>query len=246
MSMLHAICALVAAYDSNRQVDYYIQTRPEDAHWVDNMKSIIKYFLRQPKKVLTCGHGIISGLPCVSFSTDGKRNGLSNIVVKAVLFDVLNLMLHVLPPFVIIENVYKFIWRWFVKRVRNFACNIYRITTKVFDAQYFGSAQRLRRRFRVMVRSKLMLADCVWPEAAATPMSLTSFILSCRTEGLWKPAKRHQFELLTRPQFIRGSTIVLVPGVLSFLLEWMRASHPTFPLVKNCLQKEKSLCIFTR
>ena len=119
----------------------------------------------------------------VSFSTDGKRNGFSNMVVEAVLLDLLNLILHVLPPVVIIENVSKFPWRWFVKRVRNFACNIYRITTKVLDAQYFGSAQRLRRRFIVMVRSKLMLADCVWPEAAATSMSLTSFILSYRTKA---------------------------------------------------------------
>ena len=64
MSMLHAICALVAACDSNRPAAHYIQSRHEEAQWVDDMRSMIKCFLRQPKKSLTCVHGIISGPPC--------------------------------------------------------------------------------------------------------------------------------------------------------------------------------------
>ena len=58
--MFHESFALVAARDSNLRVAHYIQNRHEDAYWFDDMRSMTKYFLRQPKNSLTHVHGIIS------------------------------------------------------------------------------------------------------------------------------------------------------------------------------------------
>ena len=115
---------------------------------------------------------VCAGFPCQAFSISGKQLGFDD-VRGTLFFDVARILKAQRPAFALLENV------------RNFAVHDngrtlsvvqhtlqdlgYKVSYKVLNSAYYGSAQKRERIYILAIRADLNLPDFQWPARKAAP-----------------------------------------------------------------------------
>lgn len=141
--------------------------------------------IRLVKEAEVPDHDLLcAGFPCQPFSKAGKKKGAACPESGKLIDDVLRIVRHKRPKFIMLENVPDILtiqngkfWRYIVE---NLKFEGYEVDYRVYTPQDFGIPQKRKRVF--VVASRIGLNDFDWPEVSTYKPSLDQIIESNPTD----------------------------------------------------------------
>ena len=142
-----------------------------------------------------------AGFPCQPFSLAGKKNGFDCDTSGRLIQEVLRVLKHHRPAFVLLENVPNIktihdggFWQFLEQEFANIG---YSLATKVLSTQAFGIPQHRDRLFIVGATCPTQLDQFVWPEASKSAKTLAIIDTVANNEACKavEPAKKHQLSV---------------------------------------------------